>query len=142
VQTALLAPTSLAAIAWLWFLARGHSHGRLKRALLRLTLVVLIGGLTAIAAHRGLLTEASLGLRAALLVALVTVAIGYLYLIRFCGSCGRMVRNLKDPTCPRCGAWLPRHGMTARLRRPGDHLRRNPLEKPQRPGNHPDGPRA
>jgi hypothetical protein len=133
---------ALAAVAWLWFLARGHSHGRLKRAALRLTLVLLVFGLTAAAARRGLLTEAASGVRVALLAALLTIAVGYLYLIRFCGSCGRMVRNLKDPTCPRCGAWLPRHGMTARLRRPGDQIPWDPLEKPQRHRDHADGPRA
>jgi len=43
-----------------------------------------------------------------------------------------MVRNLRDSTCPRCGAWLPLHGMTARVRRPGDDHRWDPLEKPPR----------
>ena len=76
-------------------------------------------------------------------MALLTVAVGYLYLIRFCGSCGRMVRNLRDPTCPRCGAWLPLHGMTTRLRRPGDDRRWNPLEKRARPvPPRDDAPRA
>jgi len=65
-------------------------------------------------------------------MALLTVAVGYLYLTRFCGSCGRMVRNLKSPTCPRCGAWLPIHGMTTRVRRPGDDHHWDPLEKPSR----------
>lgn len=141
-QTALLAPAACLAIAWLWFLARGRTRGGIKRAALRLTLLALLAGLTALAAKRGLLTEASLGFRFGLLAALLTVAVGYLYLIRFCGSCGRMVRNLRDSTCPRCGAWLPRHGMTARVRRPGDDRRWDPLERPQRHRDRADGPRA
>jgi ribosomal protein S27AE len=52
-----------------------------------------------------------------LLLALVSVEVGYLYATRFCPRCGRMVRNLRPPTCPRCGALLPRHGMTLELRR-------------------------
>ena len=56
----------------------------------------------------------------ALVLAVLIVTVGYLYLTRFCDACGRMVRNLKVQTCPRCGGYLPRHGMTARLRQPGD----------------------
>jgi len=123
---------AVAAAAWLWFLALGKARGPVKRLALRLTLLLVIGALVAVAAHKGLLTRTSFGFRIALLMALLTVAVGYLYLIRFCGSCGRMVRNLRDSTCPRCGAWLPLHGMTARVRRPGDDHRWDPLEKPPR----------
>src|SRR4051812_50077926 len=118
-----MAPAALAAIGWLWFLARGRTRGGVKRASLRASLLVLSAGLVFMAAQRGVFAHASLGLRAALLVALLTVVIGYLYLTRFCGSCGRMIRNLRDSTCPRCGAWLPLHGMTARVHRPGDDKR-------------------
>jgi hypothetical protein len=122
----------VAAAAWLWFLALGRTRGPVKRLALRATLVAVIGALIAVAAHKGLLTQTSFGFRIALLVALLTVAVGYLYLTRFCGSCGRMVRNLRDSTCPRCGAWLPLHGMTGRVRRPGDDRRWDPLEKAPR----------
>ncbi|MCA1828672.1 MAG: hypothetical protein ABR567_20070 [Myxococcales bacterium] len=123
----------IAAAAWLWFLALGRARGPVKRLALRATLLVVIGALVAVAAHKGLLTRTSVGFRIALLMALLTVAVGYLYMTRFCGSCGRMVRNLKPPTCSRCGAWLPIHGMTTRVRRPGDDRRWDPLEKRPRP---------
>ena len=138
-HAALYAPIAAAALAWLWFLARGKASGALKRAALRLTLLLFAGALVAFAGQRGLLVRTSFGFRLALLMALLTVAVGYLYLIRFCGSCGRMVRNLREPACPRCGAFLPLHGMTARLRRAGDDRRRSPLDKPQRRPL--DGPR-
>ena len=126
-HAAVYAPIAAAALAWLWFLARGRASGALKRAALRLSLLLLTGALVAGAGQRGLFLHTSFGFRAALLLALLTVAVGYLYLIRFCGSCGRMVRNLRDPTCPRCGAFLPLHGMTGRLRD-----QRPPLDKPRR----------
>jgi hypothetical protein len=107
----------LAAAAWLWFLAVGRFRGAAKRIALRATLLLLLGGMWAVAASRGLLLQASSGFRVALLLALLVVAVGYLYLIRFCDVCGRMVRNLKPAVCPRCGAPLPRHGMTSKLRR-------------------------
>lgn len=106
------------AAAWLWFLALGRTRGAWKRLALRGSLLALLGGLWALASSRGLLLHASAGFRLALLFALLTVAVGYLYLIRFCDVCGRMVRNLRPAACPRCGNPLPRHGMTSRLRRP------------------------
>lgn len=130
------------AVVWLWFLARGRARGTVKRVALRASLFALLGALIVVAAHKGILSEASFGFRIALLIALLTVAVGYLYLIRFCGSCGRMVRGLREPTCPRCGAYLPVHGMTARVRRPGDDRRWNPLEKRERPSPRDEGPRA
>ena len=130
------------AVVWLWFLARGRARGPVKRIALRASLLALLAALIAVAAHKGILSEASFGFRIALLVALLTVAVGYLYLIRFCGSCGRMVRGLREPTCPRCGAYLPVHGMTTRVRRPGDDHRWNPLEKRERPTSRDDAPRA
>jgi predicted RNA-binding Zn-ribbon protein involved in translation (DUF1610 family) len=128
-QAALAAPLALLAAAWLWFLARGRARGAVKRAALRLTLLAFAGRLVAVAAQRGLFVRASFGFRAAILVAMLTVVVGYLYLIRFCVSCGRMVRNLRDATCPRCGAFLPRHGMTGRVRRRGDERLRDPLQR-------------
>jgi hypothetical protein len=140
VQPALLVPLLL--LPWLWFLARGRTRGTVKRLALRASLLALSAGLVLLAAQRGLLTRTSLGFRGAMLLALLTVCVGYLYLVRFCGSCGRMVRELKLPTCPRCGAWLPLHGMTTRVRRPGDDRSWDPTEKRPRPSRHPDEPRA
>jgi len=138
-----LVPAAVAAALWLWFLARGRTRGGVKRIALRLTLLALAAALVAAAAERGLLSRTSVGFRVALLLAVVIVTVAYLYLTRFCDSCGRMVRNLKAPTCPRCGAYLPRHGMTSRLRRPGDERLWTPRDRP-RPSRsrHPEGPSA
>ena len=139
-----MAPAAVAVAAWLWFLALGRTRGGVKRVALRVTILLVASGLIWSAAQKGLLSRASPGFRIALLAAVLLVAVGYLYLIRFCGSCGRMVRNLKPAACPRCGAALPVHGMTARLRRldgippPAALLRRNRPSAP-RPK---DGPRA
>ena len=114
-----------AALAWLWFLALGRAHGAVKRLALRGSLVLLAAAMLAIAHEHGLFARTTIPFRIALGLALATVVIGYLYFIRFCGACGRMVRNLKPANCPRCGAFLPRHGMTERLRRPGDDARWN-----------------
>ena len=142
-QAAFVAPAALVAALWLWFLARGRTRGGLKRISLRVTLLVLAGLLVGVAAQRGLLLRASTGFRFVLVLAVVIVTVGYLYLTRFCDACGRMVRNLRVPTCPRCGAYLPRHGMTARLRRPGDERLWTPKDRP-RPSRsrHPEGPSA
>src|SRR5438128_795151 len=108
-----------------------------KRLAFRGTLLAILAGLMAAGAQRGLFLRASLGFRLALLAAVLVVAIGYLYLVRFCPTCGYMVRDLKTPSCPRCEAWLTVHGMTARLRRPGDARRWDPLDKRPRPPRHP-----
>ena len=142
-QAIWIAPAAVLAALWLWFLARGRARGGVKRVLLRVTLLALAGLLVGVAAQRGLLVRASVGFRLALVLAVVIVTVGYLYLTRFCDACGRMVRNLKLQTCPRCGAYLPLHGMTARLRRPGDERRWNPAERRARPRpRHPEGPSA
>ena len=139
-----MAPAAAAVAAWLWFLALGRTRGAVKRVSLRITLLLVSAGLVWSAAEKGLLTRASPAFRVALLAAVLIVAVGYLYLIRFCGSCGRMVRNLKPPSCPRCGAALPVHGMTARLRRldgdpPKAAFSRRARPPPPRPK---EGPRA
>ena len=118
VHAGILTAGAVLAAAWLWFLALGRTRGAWKRLALRGSLLALLVGLWEAASGRGLLLHASAGFRLALLLALLTVAVGYLYLIRFCAVCGRMVRNLKPAACPRCGTPLPRHGMTTRLRRP------------------------
>lgn len=130
--------------AWLWFLALGRTRGSVKRLALRVTILLIASAMVWSAAEKGLLSRASPGFRVALLAAVLIVAVGYLYLIRFCGSCGRMVRNLRPAACPRCGAALPVHGMTARLRRldgaapPAALLRRHRPPAPRQK----DGPRA
>lgn len=142
-QAALYTAAFVLGAGWLWFLARGRTRGATKRLALRATLLALTFGLVALGMRRGLFTQASAGFRAVPLVALFVVCIGYLYLTRFCPGCGRMVRNLKDAICPRCGGYLPLHGMTSRLRRPGDGRRWDPLEKRARPERRDfEGPRA
>jgi hypothetical protein len=116
VQNALLAPVAALAIFWLWFLARGKARGGSKRLALRGTLLAITFGLVVAGERRGIFLRASFGFKLALVLALLTVAVGYLYLIRFCDSCGRMERNLKTARCKRCQAFLPLNGMTAKLR--------------------------
>jgi hypothetical protein len=138
-----MAPAAAAVLAWLWFLALGRTRGGVKRVALRVTLLLFASALVWSAAQKGLLSRASPGFRVALLAAVLIVAVGYLYLIRFCGSCGRMVRNLKPAGCPRCGAALPVHGMTARLRRLDGGDRSAALRRRERPAPRPkEGPRA
>jgi hypothetical protein len=142
VQGLWIAPVAAAAVAWLWFLALGRTRGVVKRLMLRATLLALAGVLVYGAAQKGLLTRATPGFRLALLLAVALVAVGYLYLIRFCGACGRMVRNLKPAACPRCGAPLPLHGMTTRSRAADGEARRDPLGLRAQRSRPPEGPRA
>jgi hypothetical protein len=138
-----MAPAAVAAGAWLWFLALGRTRGGVKRVALRVTLLLVASALIGSAARKGLLARASPGFRVALLAAVLIVAVGYLYLIRFCGSCGRMVRNLRPAACPRCGAALPVHGMTARLRHLDGGEPEAAVLRRQRPAQRPkEGPRA
>lgn len=142
-QAIWIAPAAVLAALWLWFLTRGRARGGLKRLLLRVTLLALAGLLMGVAAQRGLLLRASVGFKVALVLAVAIVTVGYLYLTRFCDACGRMVRNLRLQTCPRCGASLPRHGMTARLHKPGDEGRSSASDRRARPRpRHPEGPSA
>ena len=118
------------AVSWLYFLALGRARGGVKRLALRGTLLAIAAGLVFAANQSGLLARSSLGFRVALLLALLTVEVGYLYTTRFCPACGRMVRNLKRPQCPRCQASLPRHGMTTTLLRyAGDDESRDPRKR-------------
>jgi uncharacterized paraquat-inducible protein A len=112
------APAAALAVAWLWFLARGKAPGTVKRLAFRATLLAVLAGLLALASVREVFARTSVGFQMVLLLALVGVELGYLYTTRFCARCGFMVRNLKAAVCPRCGAPLPRHGMTSELRRP------------------------
>ncbi len=124
---------AVAVVSWLYFLALGRARGGVKRLALRFSLLAVAAGLVYAANARGLFARSTLGFRIALLLALLTVEVGYLYTTRFCPACGRMVRNLKSAQCPRCQAFLPRHGMTALLRRPGDDERWDPRQ-PRRRG--------
>lgn len=125
----LRAALALFAIGWLWFLARGRSRGGVKRLQLRVTLLAIATGLVWAGASRGLFVRSTAGFRIAVLLAVLVVAVGYLYTTRFCGDCGRMVRNLRAASCPRCGTPLPRHGMTAQ---PGRSADDEPAPKPRR----------
>jgi hypothetical protein len=143
VQSLWLAPAAVLAALWLWFLARARAPGGVKRVALRLTLLGLAVALAASAAERGLFSRASPGFRIALVLALVTVTVGYLYLTRFCEKCGRMVRNLKVAQCPRCGAPLGAHGMTTRPHRSGERGSLLAPRRAHRPSaRHPEGPSA
>jgi hypothetical protein len=113
-----VAPVAAAIVVWLWFLALGRAPGRVKRIAFRITLLGLLAGLLAAASARGVFNRTSAGFQILLVAALLAVEVGYLYTTRFCLRCGRMVRNLKPAVCPRCGALLPRHGMTSALRAP------------------------
>jgi hypothetical protein len=129
VQSVLLAPAAVLAIFWLWFLMRGKARGTAKRLALRVTLFAIVGGLVAAAERRGIFARASLGFKLALLLALLTVVVGYLYLIRFCDSCGRMERDFKSIHCKRCQSLLPLNGMSSKLRREDSGARWDPLAK-------------
>jgi hypothetical protein len=131
---ALIAIAAALAACWLWFLARGRARGALKRIALRVSLIGLVLGLVLAGRERGVFERSSMGFLLAMLLAVLAVAVGYLYLIRFCGTCGRMVRNLKLATCPRCAAPLPRHGMAGGVRE-----ERAPRSSSRSPD---DGPRA
>src|SRR5712671_3533648 len=111
-----MAPAAALAVAWLWFLARGRARGSLKRFAFRVTLLAVLAGILAAASARGVFARTSPGFQIVLVLALAAVELGYLYTTRFCPRCGFMVRNLKLASCPRCGAQLPRHGMTSELR--------------------------
>jgi len=122
-----IAPAAAAAVGWLWFLARGRAAGGMKRIAFRATLLAVLAGLLVAAFQRGVFERLSVGFQIVLLLALAGVELGYLYTTRFCTSCGYMVRDLKLAACPRCGAALPRHGMTSELRRlEVDRPRRTP----------------
>jgi amino acid transporter len=113
----LAALAAVAVAAWSWWIARGRAQGRTKRLAFRATLVALLAAVVAIASRYGVFARSTFGFRVALLLAICSVLLGYLYAVRFCPACGRMQRNLKPAACVGCGAPLPRHGMTARLRR-------------------------
>jgi len=111
-----VAPAAAAAVAWLWFLALGRAPGGVKRLAFRITLLGVLAALLGAGVRRGVFARTSPGFQVLLLAALVAVELGYLYTTRFCPRCGRMVRNLRVAGCARCGAPLPRHGMTNTLR--------------------------
>ena len=108
---------AVGAIAWIAFLAIGRAPGMVKRLAWRATLLALSFGLVWSGFRSGLFARASTGFRLALMAAVLLVAIGNLYGVRFCSRCGRMHRNLRPHLCARCGFQLPEHGLTDRPKR-------------------------
>jgi hypothetical protein len=106
---------------WLGWLAQARASGKTKRIAFRATLLAAI----ALLAWRGpdLLAGRQVSYEVAVLLC-GSFSLAYLYMVRFCPQCGLMQRNLKPATCTRCGAALPRHGMTAVPRRTGGEQRR------------------
>ena len=104
-------------VGWLAFLALGRTRGSLKRLALRGTLVAAGAALIRTGRRTGTFAQVGPGRHLVLLALVALVALSYLYLIRFCSSCGRMHRNFKLAACARCGAPLPEHGLTVRPRR-------------------------
>jgi hypothetical protein len=113
---------ALAALGlWLRWLVRGRAAGRTKRFAFRATLLAAI----ALLAWAGpdLLARRQIAYQVAVLLC-GSIFLAYLYVVRFCPDCGLMQRNLEPATCARCGAALPRHGMTTVPRRTGHEQRR------------------
>ena len=129
----LVAAGAIAAAFWLAF---GRTGAEKKRIVWRVALVALAGTLALGFERRSLFARSSAGFAAALAGTVVLVVVGQLYSVRFCGGCGRMVRNFRLSACPRCGGMLPRHGFTRALRNPPanpvDPLRRKTGRQPGR----------
>jgi hypothetical protein len=122
-QVVRLLVVAVAGVLGLAWLAKGRASGKVKRAAFRAMLL----GILALLAWSGpeVLAQRRIEFDVAVLL-VASILLAYLYLVRFCPACGLMQRNLKPAACARCGAALPRHGMTSALRRTG-------LE-PRRPG--------
>src|SRR5690348_1115986 len=106
---------------WLGWLAVGRAPGNTKRIAFRATLLAAI----ALLGWRGqdLLAGRQISYEVAVLLC-GSIFLAYLYVVRFCPQCGLMQRNLEPAACTRCGAALPRHGMTTVPRRTGTEPRR------------------
>ena len=127
---ALAATGCVALLAWLWV---GRAPGQRKRAVFRIALLGLTAGLIALGRSRGIFAQATPAFTLALGLIMLLVAVGNLYSVRFCTACGRMQRNFKTLKCSRCGAVLPRHGLTEEPRRaPLDPT--DPLGRKKAPG--------
>jgi hypothetical protein len=121
VRLAVLVLGLVAVGLWLGWLARGRASGKTKRIAFRAT---LFGAIVLLAwAGPDLLARRQIAYEVAVLLC-GSIFLAYLYVVRFCPECGLMQRNLKPSTCGRCGAALPRHGMTAMPRRTGQERRR------------------
>jgi ribosomal protein L40E len=106
---------------WLGWLAKGRAAGKTKRIAFRATLlaaIVLLGWV-----GPDLLARRQIAYGVAVLLC-GSLFLAYLYVVRFCPDCGLMQRNLEPAVCARCGAALPRHGMTTVPRRTGHEGRR------------------
>lgn len=105
------------AVGWLAFLAVGTARGSLKRAAWRATLIAAAGALVVLGRRSGMFAQVGTGGQLVLLSTAGLLVLSYLYLVRFCPTCGRMHRNFKPAECSRCGNPLPDHGLTVRPRR-------------------------
>ena len=118
---AVLLLAAAGAVPWLVWLAKGRAPGKTKRIAFRATLfaaVVLLGVF-----GPDFLSGRQIAFEVAVLLS-GSILLAYLYVVRFCPACGLMQRNLKPDSCTRCGAALPRHGMTVVPRRTGQEPRR------------------
>ena len=108
---------AILALGWFAFLAIGTARGAAKRLAFRATLAAAVLLVVLIGRRSGLFTQVGGGGRFVLVATAGLLVLSYLYLIRFCSSCGRLHRNFKLAGCGRCGARLPDHGLTERPRR-------------------------
>jgi hypothetical protein len=117
-SAALLASlVAVLAAGWLAFVVVGTARGSVKRVAWRATLAAAAVALFLLGRRSGLFAQVGTGGQLVLLATLGLLAMSYLYLVRFCATCGRMHRNFKPAECTRCGAPLPDHGLTSRPRR-------------------------
>jgi len=108
-------------IAAIFWIAYGRARGASKRLAYRALLFIIALSLCAAGRAQGLFARATVPFDLAIAVTLLLVVLGNLYSVRFCTACGRMHRNFKIAACTRCGAPLPRHGLT-------DQPRSKPLD--------------
>lgn len=108
---------AILAVGWFAFLAIGTARGAAKRLAFRATLAAAVLLVVLIGRRSGLFAQVGGGGRFVLVATAGLLVLSYLYLIRFCSSCGRLHRNFKLAGCGRCGARLPDHGLTERPRR-------------------------
>lgn len=112
--TSLLAIGSVSLLAWL---AIGKAKGAVKRSVWRLALAAGVVGVVLGGRRSGIFAQVGGGGRFVLVATAGLLVLSYLYLIRFCPSCGKLHRDFKLASCARCGAPLPDHGLTSRPRR-------------------------
>jgi hypothetical protein len=109
------ATACVALLAWLWV---GRAPGARKRVVFRFALLGLTAFLLWFGRSQGVFAQSTPAFTVALGAIVLLIAVGNLYSVRFCTSCGRMHRNFKTLKCARCFAVLPQHGFTEAPRRP------------------------